>query len=88
MTNIYVGNLSYETTSKELQDAFEEYGDVSKATVISDRDSGRSKGFAFVEMTSNSDAENAINSLNEKELHGRSMKVNLAKPRETRSRNW
>ena len=88
MTSIYVGNLSYETTSNDLEDAFAEFGDVSKANVISDRETGRSKGFAFVEMSSEADAQNAIDALNEKDLHGRNLKVNIAKPREQRTRSW
>ncbi len=88
MTNIYVGNLSYETTSNELQDAFAEFGDVSKANVISDRETGRSKGFAFVEMSSAADAQIAIDALNDQDLHGRALKVNVAKPREERARSW
>ncbi|MCA9037183.1 MAG: RNA-binding protein [Planctomycetaceae bacterium] len=88
MTSIYVGNLSYETTSNDLQDAFAEFGDVSKANVISDRETGRSKGFAFVEMPSDSDAKKAIDALNDRDLHGRALKVNIAKPREERARSW
>lgn len=88
MTSIYVGNLSYQTTSNDLEDAFAEFGDVSKANVISDRETGRSKGFAFVEMSSEADAQNAIDALNEKDLHGRNLKVNIAKPREERARSW
>jgi len=87
MTSIYVGNLSYETTSNDLQDAFAEFGDVSKANVISDRETGRSKGFAFVEMSSAVDAQNAIDALNDQDLHGRTLKVNVAKPREERARS-
>ena len=88
MTSIYVGNLSYETTSHDLQDAFAEFGDVSKASVISDRETGRSKGFAFVEMSSDADAQNAINALNDRDLHGRALKVNVAKPRVERASSW
>lgn len=89
MTSIYVGNLSYDTTSSDLHDAFAEFGEVSKANVISDRETGRSKGFAFVEMSDAGDAQAAIDALNDRDLHGRNLKVNVAKPREERPRkNW
>lgn len=88
MTKIYVGNLAYDTSSNDLEAAFSEFGSVSSATVISDRETGRSKGFGFVEMPSESDARSAIQSLNEKELGGRQIKVNEARPREERSRRW
>ncbi|MCR9202721.1 MAG: RNA-binding protein [Planctomycetaceae bacterium] len=88
MTNIYVGNLSYNTSSSDLERAFSEFGSVSRANVISDRETGRSKGFAFVEMQNDSDAQDAINSLNDQDLDGRRLKVNVAKPREERSRRW
>lgn len=88
MTNIYVGNLSYNTSSADLERAFSEFGSVSRANVISDRETGRSKGFAFVEMQNDSDAQDAINSLNDQDLDGRRLKVNVAKPREERSRRW
>lgn len=88
MTNIYVGNLAYQTTSSDLEGAFAEFGNVSKATVISDRDTGRSKGFGFVEMPDDGDARSAIDSLNDQDLGGRRLKVNEAKPREERPRRW
>lgn len=81
MTNIYVGNLSYETTSNDLEMAFAEFGDVSKATVVTDRETGRSKGFGFVEMSDKTAADSAIQNLNERPLGGREIKVNEARPR-------
>ena len=88
MTNIYVGNLSYQTSSQDLEQAFAEFGSVSRATVVSDRETGRSKGFGFVEMADAGDAQSAIESLNEQDLDGRQIKVNEARPREERPRRW
>jgi len=84
--NIYVGNLAYGVTDDELREAFAAFGEVSRASVIMDRDTGRSKGFGFVEMPDNSQAEAAINGLNEKDMSGRPIRVNEAKPREDRPR--
>jgi cold-inducible RNA-binding protein len=81
---LYVGNLSYSTTSTDLQKMFEPYGKVESANVIEDRDSGRSKGFGFVEMSSDSEAQAAIAALNGTQTEGRTLKVNEAKPREDR----
>jgi RNA recognition motif-containing protein len=81
---IYVGNLAYSVTDAELQTAFGAFGEVSSATVISDKFSGQSKGFGFVEMPDNSAAEKAIQSLNGQPIGGRNVKVNEAKPREDR----
>ena len=81
MINIYVGNLSYNTTSESLRTAFEAHGEVSSAKVISDRDTGRSRGFGFVEMTDDSTAKNAIEAMNGAELDGRPLRVNEARPR-------
>jgi len=80
--NIYVGNLPYGTEENELNDLFAEYGAVSKANIIKDRETGRSKGFGFVEMDVQSEAEAAIEALNGTELSGRSITVNQARPRE------
>lgn len=85
MKNIYVGNLSFSIDSSQLNDLFSSYGAVSSANVVMDRDTGRSKGFGFVEMSSASDAESAINSLNGKDVDGRSLTVNEARPRESNS---
>jgi RNA recognition motif-containing protein len=79
--NIYVGNLSYEVTEEELQEAFEAFGQTESVRIIKDNYTGRSKGFAFVEMSSNADAQSAISGLNDKELKGRTLKVNTARPR-------
>jgi RNA recognition motif-containing protein len=80
-SNIFVGNLSFETSSSRLETLFADFGEVTRAQVITDRDTGRSRGFGFVEMSSSEQAENAISSLNGKEVDGRQLKVNLAKPR-------
>jgi len=79
--NLYVGNLSFETTERDLQQAFEAYGAVSSASVITDRETGRSRGFGFVEMPTEGEARAAIEGLNDKDLNGRSLKVNEARPR-------
>jgi len=81
---VYVGNLSYGTTDSDLQGMFEEFGTVQSAQVITDRDTGRSKGFGFVEMSSDQEAQAAINALNGKDMDGRALTVNEAKPREDR----
>lgn len=78
---IYVGNLSYEATDEDLRSAFEPFGQVDSATVIKDKYSGRSKGFGFVEMGSQSEAQAAIDGLNGKDLKGRALNVNEARPR-------
>ncbi|RXK80678.1 RNA-binding protein [Chlorobaculum sp. 24CR] len=83
--NIYIGNLDYEVTDADLHDAFSEFGNVNKASVIMDKFSGRSKGFGFVEMSNSEEANEAISSLNESKLGSRNIKVNEAKPREERS---
>ena len=79
--NIYVGNLPYSVTDNDLRDLFAEHGEVSRATVISDKFSGRSKGFGFVEMPDQTAAEAAINALNETSVQGRNLRVNEARPR-------
>jgi len=84
--NIYVGNLSYGISDDKLREVFEEYGEVSSAKVIRFRDSGRSKGFGFVEMDNDEEAKEAISSLDGEEIDGRSIKVNEARPREERPR--
>jgi cold-inducible RNA-binding protein len=81
---IYVGNLSYQTTENDLTALFEQAGQVESVSIITDRDTGRSKGFAFVEM-SNDDAEKAIAQFNGQEVNGRTLTVNEARPREERS---
>ena len=81
MTNIFVGNLSYQTTQDELHAAFAAYGNVERVNIITDRDSGQPRGFAFVEMTEKRDAETAISQLNGAELNGRALNVNEARPK-------
>jgi RNA recognition motif-containing protein len=83
-TKLYVGNLSFRTTSEELREAFAAAGTVESATVIEDRDSGRSRGFAFVEMATPEEAAAAIEQFNGKEFGGRNLTVNEAKPRTDR----
>ena len=88
---IYVGNLSWSTSDQELSDAFAAYGNVEKASIISDRDSGRSKGFGFVTMNDADEANKAIEAMNGAEMGGRNLKVNEARPREERpprKDNW
>jgi cold-inducible RNA-binding protein len=84
-TKLYVGNLSYEVTNSGLEELFSAFGAVRSAQVIQDRDTGRSKGFGFVEMSDENAARAAIQGLHEKEHIGRSLIVNEAKPREERS---
>ncbi len=80
-TNIYVGNLTFNTTSADLRKMFAEFGEVTKAQVVEDRDTGRSRGFGFVEMASADEANKAIGALNGKSVDGRQLTVNLAKER-------
>lgn len=86
--NIYVGNLSYSTRDEELGRAFSAYGEVASATVIIDRESQRSRGFGFVEMPNDDEAQAAIAALNGTDLSGRTITVNQARPREERPRRW
>lgn len=79
--NIYIGNMSYETTEEQLRQAFGGYGEVSTVKIINDHDSGRPKGFAFVEMPAPNEATAAIDGLNGRDLNGRTLTVNEAKPR-------
>ena len=79
--NLYVGNLAYSVSDDDLRTAFEAFGTVDRASVITDRDSGRSKGFGFVEMPDNSEADAAIKALNDTAIGGRNVKVNEARPR-------
>src|SRR6202142_2854193 len=81
MTNIFVGNLSYQTTQEELYAAFAQYGAVERVNIVTDRDTGQPRGFAFVEMTDQREAETAISQLNGAELNGRAMNVNEARPK-------
>ena len=89
--DIYVGNLPWSASEQELADSFGEHGAVEKASIIVDRDSGRSKGFGFVTMNDNDEANSAIDALNGTDLDGRALKVNEARPREERAPrrdNW
>ena len=90
--NIYVGNLSYGVADEDLKQLFEEHGPVKSASVIKDRESGRSKGFGFVEMESDADAGKAIEALSEFDFQGRNLRVNEARPREDKPErtggNW
>jgi cold-inducible RNA-binding protein len=81
MVNIFVGNLSYQTNQDELHAAFAQYGAVERVNIVTDRDTGQPRGFAFVEMTERRDAETAISQLNGAELNGRAMNVNEARPK-------
>jgi RNA recognition motif-containing protein len=81
MTNIFVGNLSYQTTQEDLHAAFASYGAVERVSIVTDRDTGQPRGFAFVEMTERRDAETAISQLNGAELNGRALNVNEARPK-------
>jgi len=81
VTNIFVGNLSYQTTQDELQQAFQAYGNVERVNIITDRDTGQPRGFAFVEMSDAREAETAISQLNGAQLNGRAMNVNEARPK-------
>ena len=86
MTNIFVGNLSYNTNQSELETMFAAYGAVERVSVVTDRDTGQPRGFAFVEMTNKKEASQAIAGLNGSEVGGRALNVNEARPREERSR--
>ena len=82
-TNIYVGNLPWQATAEDLTQLFEQYGQVAKAQIITDRETGRSRGFGFVEMATDAEAQAAIEGLNETDYSGRPLTVNIAKPRES-----
>ena len=84
--NIYVSNLSWGTKSDSLRDLFAQYGEVSSANIITDRETGRSRGFGFVEMPNDEDAQKAIDALNGQEFEGKNLTVNVARPKEDRPR--
>jgi cold-inducible RNA-binding protein len=86
MKNLYVGNLSHSTTEAELRAAFEAHGAVDKVSIVTDRDTGRARGFAFVEMTNAGEADKAIAALNGTELGGRALTINEARPKTERPR--
>lgn len=85
--NIYVGNLPYDATEVALQELFGQYGQVERTSIVMDRETGRSRGFGFVEMTDDGEAQKAIDELNDKDYGGRSLKVNQARPKPDRSRS-
>jgi RNA recognition motif-containing protein len=85
-TNLYVGNLSFQTTDDDLVQLFSQYGQVVSAKVIIDRETNRPRGFGFVEMAQSEEAQKAVEALDQKDFMGRTLKVNLAKPREDRPR--
>ncbi|WP_038455672.1 RNA recognition motif domain-containing protein [Campylobacter iguaniorum] len=80
--NIYVGNLSYRMTEAELREAFSEFGEVTRAKIVKDKETNRSKGFGFIEMSSDAEAKKAIDGMNGKEVGGRALRVNEARPRD------
>src|ERR1700739_966155 len=84
MKNIYVGNLSFQTTEQDLEAAFSAYGQVERAQLVKDRDTGKSRGFGFVDMTDDSGGDRGIDALNASQLDARSRTVNEARPREAR----
>lgn len=84
MKNIFVGNLSFNTNEDELRQAFESYGQVERVSILTDRDTGRSRGFGFVEMNSDEDGEKAIAALNGSQIGGRTINVNEARPKAER----
>lgn len=84
--NIYVGNLAYGLSEDDLKELFETYGEVESVKIIKDRETGRSKGFGFIEMTNDDEARTAIDELNDKEIQNRNLRVNEARPRP--EKNW
>ena len=85
MKNLFVGNMSFQTTESELRSIFEPYGEITSINIITDRDTGRPRGFGFVELADDGEAAKAITELNGKELDGRALNVNEAKPKPERS---
>ncbi|HEY6343425.1 MAG TPA: RNA-binding protein [Bryobacteraceae bacterium] len=83
MSNIFVGNLSFQTTQEDLLTTFSQFGNVERVNIVTDRDTGQPRGFAFVEMTNAQDAQTAIAQLNGAELNGRALNVNEARPKPT-----
>ena len=88
MKKIYVGNLSFSSNDHDLAAMFTQYGEVASAKVVTDRDTGRSRGFGFVEMSDDSAANQAIQAVNGQEIEGRTLTVNEARPREQRTSQW
>jgi RNA recognition motif-containing protein len=88
MTNIYVGNISYQTTEDDLRSAFATFGNIERVNIVTDRDTGQPRGFAFVEMTERESAEKAIAQLNGTDLQGRAITVNEARPKPSRGSGY
>ncbi len=88
MTTIYVGNLSFKTSEDQLQELFSEYGEVTSAKIITDRETGRSRGFAFIEMENDSEANSAIEDLHEADFMERALVVNIARPKKADSNGF
>ena len=86
--NIYVGNISYDMTEEDLRELFAAYGEVESTKIITDRETGRSKGFGFVEMENDNEAEAAIEELNNKEIQSRNIKVDKARPKRNNNRRY
>lgn len=85
---LYIGNLSFQTSNEELQQLFSQAGSVESANIIEDRETGRSRGFGFVEMSTKEEGQAAMAQFNGKDVNGRALKVNEAKPRENRTGGW
>ncbi len=85
MKNLFIGNMSFKTTETELRSLFEPFGQISRVNVVTDRDTGQARGFGFVEMVNDGEAQKAITSLNGKEVDGRALNVNEARPKTERS---
>lgn len=85
MKNIFVGNLSFDATENALRAMFEEFGTVDRVNLVTDRDTGRARGFGFVEMSNDAEGQNAIAALNGRDLDGRALNVNEARPKENRA---
>lgn len=85
MKNLFIGNMSFQTTEGDLRAMFEPYGEITRVNVVTDRDTGRARGFAFVELTNDEEAAKAITALNGKEVDGRALNVNEARPKPERS---
>ncbi|HRN16812.1 MAG TPA: RNA-binding protein [Xylanibacter oryzae] len=85
--NLYVAHLSWDTTGDSLQNLFSQYGEVTSARIVTDRETGRSRGFGFVDMTNDEEGQKAIDSLNETDFEGRTINVSVARPREERRPN-
>ena len=85
MKNIFVGNLSFDATEGAVRSMFEQYGTVDRVNIVTDRDTGRARGFGFVEMSNDTEGQNAISALNGRDMDGRALNVNEARPKENRS---